>query len=155
MTEDEPRTNKVLGALWNVRQDKFHFDIHDVVDTMEDSVPTKTNVASATARFYNSLGVVSPVTILFKVFYQQLCKARFGWDETLSGSLLMEWKHLPSVMKTTRWFITSFKYSEACVGLCDAPSKAYADVVYTTTRLDLLHRCFQWHLWFSWTYKAL
>ena len=76
-TEDEPGISKVLGVPWNVNQDELQFDIRDVVSTMEDSAPTKRGVASATARFFDP---VSPVTILFKMFCQQLFKAKIGWD---------------------------------------------------------------------------
>ena len=34
-----------------------------------------------------SLGVISPVTILYKMLCQQLCEAKIGWDEPLLVSL--------------------------------------------------------------------
>ena len=63
---------------------------------MEDSEPTKRNVVSMTARFFDQLGVVSPVTILFRMFFQRLCEARVGWDASLTGDLLREWDQLLS-----------------------------------------------------------
>lgn len=37
------------------------------LEMMEDSEPTKQSVVSITAKFFEPLGVVSPVTILFKI----------------------------------------------------------------------------------------
>ena len=43
-----------------------------VATAMENSEPTKRGVVGATAEFFNLLGTVSPVTILFKKFAQLL-----------------------------------------------------------------------------------
>ena len=60
----------------------------------EDCEPTKRNVVSMTARFFDPLGVVSPVTVLFKMFFQGLCEAGVGWDDPLTGKLWEEWNRL-------------------------------------------------------------
>lgn len=98
-TEDEPGTNKVLGVQRSVNRDELQFDIQDVTRAMEDLEPTNRDVASATARFFDPLGVILPVTILFKMFCQELCKTRISWDETLTGRLLEKWQYLLSMMK--------------------------------------------------------
>jgi hypothetical protein len=61
---------------------------------MVDTEPTKRNVVSMTARFFDPLGIVSPVTVLFKMFFQQLCEVKLGWDDPLKGGLLKEWNRL-------------------------------------------------------------
>ena len=138
-TEDESGTNKVLGVQWNANRDELQFNIGDVISTMEEMEPTKRDVASATARFFDPLGVVSPVTISFKIFCQQLFKARIGWDDLLTGSLLERWKQLLSTMKESRAItIPRCLFSDVSpplnsvklVGFCDASTKAYAAVVY-------------------------
>ena len=55
--------HKILGIQWNFLQDEFIFNISEVFHCMEDSEPTKRNVVSMTARFFDPLGVVTPVTI--------------------------------------------------------------------------------------------
>ena len=40
------------------------------------------------SRFFNPLGILFPVTIPFKMFFQQLCEARVGWDDLLTGNQL-------------------------------------------------------------------
>ena len=57
-----------------------------------------------TARFFDPLGVVSSVTILFKMFFQRLCEARVGWDAPLTEDLLREWDQLLSSLRGTRVF---------------------------------------------------
>ena len=138
-TEDESGTNKVLGVQWNANRDELQFNIGDVISTMEEMEPTKRDVASATARFFDPLGVVSPVAISFKMFCQQLFKARIGGDDPLTGSLLERWKQLLSTMKESRVItIPRCLFSDVSpplnsvrlVGFCDASTKAYAAVVY-------------------------
>ena len=138
-TEDNPGINKVLGVQWNVDKDEFQFDFQDVINAMEDFKPTKRDVVSATAQIFDPLGVVAPVAILFKMFCQQLCEARIGWDEIVTGSLLEKWKCLLAMMKETR-VITVPRCllrdvplpcsSVRLIGFCDASTKAYAAVVY-------------------------
>ena len=45
----------------------------------------KRSVVSIAAKFFDPHGVVSPVTIMFKIFCQQLCEAKVEWDEPLTG----------------------------------------------------------------------
>ena len=86
--------HKILGVQWDFIQDTFTFSTGDVSHYMEDSEPTKRNVVSMTAQFFDPLSVVSPVTILFKMFFQRLCEARVGWDAPLTVDLLREWDQL-------------------------------------------------------------
>ena len=48
--------------------------------------------------FFYPLGVVSPVTILFKMFFQCLCEA-VGWDAPLTEDLIKEWNQLLSSLQ--------------------------------------------------------
>ena len=72
-TEEKQGISKVLGVQWDVGQDKFQLDIGDVALMIEDSEPTKRSVVSISARFFDPLGIISPVTVLFKIFCQKLC----------------------------------------------------------------------------------
>ena len=138
-TEEEEGVHKILGIEWDVGCDSLQFSLAGVTIALEDSDPTKRSVVSATARFFDPFGVVSPVTILFKMFAQQLCEAGVGWDEFLTGDLLKKWKRLLAVMKDapTISFSRCFYRDPLCsiqsaklVGFCDASSRAYAAVVY-------------------------
>ena len=134
---DSPGSTKVLGVLWDVLHDKLLFDIGEVAEAMEPLEPTKRNLVGITARFFDPLGIVSPVTVLFKMFCQQLCEAKVGWDDPLSDEFLNGWSQLLSMLKGANPIsITRCVYRLAdpkvaqLVGFCDASSKAYAAVVY-------------------------
>ena len=130
--------HKILGVQWDFIQDCFVFNVGDVSCHMVGSEPTKRNVVSMTARFFDPLGIVSPVTILFKMFFQQLCEARVGWDDPLTGDLLKEWTRLYAALQGAESLVIPRCYlsgldppnSVRLVGFCDASAKAYAAVVY-------------------------
>ena len=131
--------HKILGVQWDFVLDTLTFNIGDVSHYMENSEPTKRNVVSMTARFFDPLGVVSPVTILFKVFFQCLCEAGVGWDAPLTGDLLRKWSQLLSSLQGPESLVIPRCYfsdvpdcpkSVRLVGFCDASAKAYAAVVY-------------------------
>ena len=133
----DPGSTKVLGILWDVQRDKLLFDIGEVAETMEPLEPTKRNLVSITTKFFDTLGVVCPVTVLFKMFCQQLCEAKVGWDDLLSDEFLERWSQLLSMLKGARLIsikrcVDQLVNSKAArlVGFCDASSKAYAAVVY-------------------------
>ena len=120
-------------------QDTFTFNVGDVSCHMTHLEPTKRTVVSMTARFFYPLGIVSPVTILFKMFFQQLCKAEVTWDEPLTGDLLKEWTGLLSALQGSESLVIPRCYlsrienslrSLCLVGFCDASARAYAAVVY-------------------------
>lgn len=134
-----PEMHKVLGVEWDVAQDKFQFNVGKVTRAMEESEPSKQNLVSVTARFFDPLGVVSPVTILFKMFCQQLCEAKVGWDEPLTGRLREKWDNLLLMLRSARAImiprclyhkVSHPRQSVKLIGFCDASAKAYASVVY-------------------------
>ncbi len=117
----------MLGVQWQVAQDKLQFDIGDVAETMENLEPTKRNLVSITAKFFDPLGVVSPVTILFKMFCQQICEAKLGWDDP--NTYLDKWTRLLSMLQGARTIIIP-RCVNFLIGFCDASAKAYAAIVY-------------------------
>ena len=72
----------------------FIFDLSSVADQMKETIPTKRNAVSLATRFFDPLGVITPLTIRFKLLFQQLCETKVGWDELLQGELLTEWETL-------------------------------------------------------------
>ena len=110
---------------------------------MKNSSPTKRNVVGAAAKFFDPLGVLSPVTIMFKMLAQDLCEAKVSWDELLSGSLLDRWNNLLSNLQDSqpivipRCMCSAIFQSARLVGFCDASLKAYAAVVYLRIEDDV------------------
>lgn len=145
--DENQETNKILGVEWDVERDNFLFNLCTIATALEGLAPTKRSVVSVTAKFFDPLGIVSPVTVLFKMFTQDLCQAVVEWDEALKGDLLKHWTYLLTMMKDPRtimipWCVfsqpTSSIESAKRVGFCDASTKAYAAVVYLRIESDLL-----------------
>lgn len=81
----------MLVVRWHPAADCFVFDFSDVAVEPE---PTKRHIVGVVSRFYDSLGFFSPVTIRFKVLFQELCASTVDWDEPLTSELLHKWKSL-------------------------------------------------------------
>ena len=87
------------------------------------------------AQFFDPLGIVTPVTILFKMLFQQLCEFGVGWDDSLTDDLLERWRQHSSlsdamVITILRGYISCQPESARLVGFCDASTKVYAAIVY-------------------------
>ena len=111
----------------------------EVSNHLKDSQPTKRHVMGITAKFFDPLGVVSPVTVMFKMFFQTLCENKLGWDEPLTGDLLLEWNKLKStlhVIAIPRCYTEGTMNKSQLIGFCDASAKAYAAVVYLRVESD-------------------
>ena len=99
--------------------------------------PTKRNIIGTASRVYDPLGFLSPVIIMLKVFFQELCKSKIDWDDPLPSELLCKWKGVLSrsqgtVLSVPRCYFCSTDSAKACIvyGFCDASTAAYAAVIY-------------------------
>ncbi|XP_022807946.1 uncharacterized protein LOC111344944 [Stylophora pistillata] len=136
---------KVLGVRWDFVSDQFVLDLREIATLARNIEPTKRNVVSVTAKFYDPIGFLSPIITEFKIFFQELCKAKIGWDEPLEGELKNEWLRLAAGLQYVSSFTVSRCYFQEVTekiascslhGFGDASSKAYAAVIYlhvTTT----------------------
>ena len=88
--------HKVLGVPWNPSNDEMIFDITPVVQSLEALEPTKRRVVGTATRVYDPMGILSPITIQFKLFFQSLCSAKLNWDDQLTDELLDQWRRLVS-----------------------------------------------------------
>lgn len=82
--------HKILGVQWSYMDDQLQFDIGEVSQYLSECQPTKGNVVSLAARFFDPLGIMSPITINFKIFFQHLCEAKVEWDQLLTDELLLQ-----------------------------------------------------------------
>lgn len=130
--------HKVLGVLWDPDNDHLIVSLVDVAVVAETVLPTKRSVVSTVGKIYDPLGVLAPVTINFKIFFQELCQAGLTWDEPLQGTLLEKWTKLISSLKGPPIHLhrcyhqrnTEPITSHQLIGFCDASTAAYAAVVY-------------------------
>ena len=91
-------------------------------------------------------GFLSPVIIMLKVFFQELCKSKLDWDDPLPSELLCKWKCVVSrfhgtVISVSRCYFCSTDIIKSCVlyGFCDASTVAYAAVVYLHVGREQVH----------------
>ena len=64
------------------------FDVGPIFQIMQSLEPTKRNVVSLATRFFDPLGIMSPITVRFKLLFQLLCGSKLNWDQPLSGESL-------------------------------------------------------------------
>ena len=93
---------KLLGVPWNKTEDKI--GVAFPVTTKE--VATKRTVLSEIASIFDPLGLVSPVSIVGKMIYRDICDNNLPWDKELSGNLMTCWnkwcEKLPSKIEFPR-----------------------------------------------------
>ena len=53
---------------------------------------TKRSLLVLTAKIFDPLGYLAPLTILMKVLFQVLCTNKVDWDEELTGDLLKKFQ---------------------------------------------------------------
>ena len=140
-----PECVKVLGVKWKPSEDELVFDLSALLHDIAAIKPTKRNIIGLSARIYDPLGILSPVTVQFKMLFQDICAAKLNWDEMLSGELLAKWNCLLSSLEKSqplcipRCYFNNFTSSTSCtcslVGFCDASQKAYAAVIFLRMRM--------------------
>ena len=74
---------KVLGILWDPVADTLVMDLAAVLEKSPMETVTKRDVLAATAKMYNPLGLLCPVTVRLKIFFQELCRCKRDWDDPL------------------------------------------------------------------------
>ena len=64
---------KVLGVSWNAKSDTLHQEHSDLVKYAETLPPTKRSVFKQSAKIFDPIGLIAPLTIHTKVWFQVLC----------------------------------------------------------------------------------
>ena len=90
---------RVLGQIWNPQTDTFIMLFSAALKNAESNTITKRSLLSVAAKFYDPLGLISPVTLRFKQMFQELCKSKVGWDEPLNDEFCEEWNQIVQKLK--------------------------------------------------------
>ncbi|GFV82250.1 integrase catalytic domain-containing protein [Trichonephila clavipes] len=122
---DDESTHKILGLFWDLNEDSFK-----VRAVLSDQVSTKRQMLSIIARIFDTLGSVSPSTIILKIILQDLWKAGLDWDDEISSDILNRWNRFQAEIsclkqiKVPRYAQTlNAKHCEVH-GFCDASSNS-------------------------------
>ena len=131
---------KVMGVPWDRIEDSLKYDLNNFAKQTPDDTLTKRKLLSTTARFYDPLGLLSPVVLPFKCMFQEICQLKIGWDEALPESLSSNWKELTEDMKRVssitipRCILDGIEAEEVTSiqlhGFADASKSAYGANVY-------------------------
>ena len=127
---------KTLGMEYNSNQDHFRFSSSDF--SVDESRLTKRSVLSDSAKIFDPLGLISCVTIVVKIIFQQLWKQGIAWDEPLPPDIRRDWMHWRknlcqiSCLRIPRCYtpVDSQIVDQQLIGFSDASEKAYCGVVY-------------------------
>lgn len=126
-------TSKVLGLTWLWHEDVLVYKIENL---LEKHKCTKRTVLSFIARIFDPLGLLSPCTVLAKIFMQRLWASKVGWDDPLPALLIKEWStyynELPSLnlLKIERHAQLQNAETVELHGFADSSEKAYGACVY-------------------------
>ncbi len=85
-----PKTTiKVLGVQWDTIEDKLLFNF---VEKFEHSnKDTKRTFLQQSAKIFDPLGLISPLTTTVKILFQQIWLNKLDWDDPLPPSTQQEW----------------------------------------------------------------
>ena len=127
--------SKALSIKWDVSKDQFNYVRKEVAST---SVITKRSMHSAVSNMYDPLGLVLPVVIRGRMFFQQATKLTLEWDEPVPADLNEKWVtwwgdliNLPTVL-FDRCIIPS-EFTDGAMELhhfCDGSQLAYGSCSY-------------------------
>ena len=76
-----------MGVTWDRMEDTLKYDLTIFDNHTVDEALTKRKLLTMTARFYDPLGLLSPVIVPFKCMFQEICRLKIGWDEALARKL--------------------------------------------------------------------
>ena len=92
---------KVLGINWDTN-DFLVYEFDDIIAVASKLEITKRNILRVSAMFSNTLGLICPIVLQFKLIFQSLCAEKVEWDSPLSLHYAVQWKKLLNNLKKLR-----------------------------------------------------
>ncbi|XP_068221796.1 uncharacterized protein [Palaemon carinicauda] len=86
----EDKQKRVLGHVWDKATDSMAIQLDKFSE--EFSKLTKWKIASLVSKLWDPTGMLSPVTIRYKICLQDLWASGVGWDDELSEEQIKMWK---------------------------------------------------------------
>ncbi|GFX37278.1 pro-Pol polyprotein [Trichonephila clavipes] len=75
--------HRVLRLLWHPQKDYLILRLTGLLDFLQKRKNTKRFLLMAAGRIFDSLGFVSPFTIIFKILFQEIWQIKTDWGEEL------------------------------------------------------------------------
>ncbi|XP_043063790.1 uncharacterized protein LOC122319938 [Drosophila ficusphila] len=123
---------KALGLAWDPSSDQFLFNFSQISSSNR---VTKRIALSTIAKFYDPLGLITPIVTKSKIFLQSLWKSSVDWDDALPEPILSSWGELTSQLSIVQnlkfpRFATRPQATIQLHGFCDASTAAYGACLY-------------------------
>ena len=115
------------------------FDFVPLVDEAFKLPLTKRNILRIGAKFFDPMGLISPVVMVAKIYFQKVCVDKVQWDDVLPEEIAVGWtKYLHQLAEIKSICIPRYVFYDlnATVttvdlhGFCDSSNQAYCAVVY-------------------------
>ncbi|XP_077275851.1 uncharacterized protein LOC143904791 [Temnothorax americanus] len=129
---NEGETVYVLGLSWNALTDSFKFTF----ELPTSRTITKRTVMSTIAKFFDPMSFLSPVTIVGKIFVEELWSIKLEWDDPLPEKLIKKWRDFVNNLHNTpkfefpKWIGWTASSLIKIYGYCDASQQAMAAIVF-------------------------
>ena len=133
---------KVLGLDWDKTADVLNFKLRNIIEKSIQPV-TKRNVMHLISSLYDPLGLVNPIVVKLKMYFQKLCVAKLKWDDLLPDVYLQEWNDILNSFTDCSdiSFSRLYSYRDAADpftsiqlhGFSDASSGAYGTLSHRST----------------------
>ncbi|CAB4030996.1 Hypothetical predicted protein [Paramuricea clavata] len=159
----EPTTSeseqRVLGVNWNFVEDQLVFDLSGIAELAKTCEPTKRNIVRLSAKFYDPLGYMPPITVQFKQMFQELCESKVGWDDEISHSIRVKWEKLEAELLQMKRILLPrcyfYNISERVISFtihrfCDASKMTYAAVTCLKNKPFRASGSILWHSGSDW-----
>ena len=126
---------KVLGMEWETEEDVIQFQLYSLEN---DEETTKRSCLSTICKFYDPVGLLTPVTVTAKIILRKIWGflPKVGWDDPLPTELQKEWSsfresllHVRS-LKFSRSFRPKDAQSPVLILFSDGSKDAYGTVAY-------------------------
>ena len=132
---DERSIVNVLGLLWDTSTDTLSLNPKELTST-QHSLVTKRAVLKDLSKIFDPLGLIAPVTIMAKLFMQELWHRQLDWDKLLPEDMMTRWYNLKDDIQLTFGYQVSRVYQNPEIPpkeihvFMDASKKAYGAVAY-------------------------
>jgi hypothetical protein len=128
-------TTQTLGIDWNTESDTLSVNSTHILDKTKTGPVTKRHLLQ-TAKFYDPLGLFSPVLAAGKILFKETWCRGMQWEEILPHHIGICWHawvtSLPllSIIHIPRWMGTSDGHERQIHVFCDGSERAYGAVLY-------------------------
>ena len=133
------KEQKVLGEVWNRVEDTIIYTFDALIELTANLELTKRYLLKIIAKFFDPLGMLSPLTIGMKGLFQEVCQSKLEWDERLPEAFQERWRKWVVSLKEVRSVhvprciysgISEKVVSYELHGFGDAGDRAYCAMVY-------------------------